>query len=220
MAKKASEAVAVFDRKFTSMAGFFKANGVARGYDMAFINDDFMPLFALWVVVYPKWLDKQLRTPTLTAEKNRLFREGKRLYAIGSKMIKANRQTTEEEFVMLEIPYKTGGSHQPKPPATTHPQIDVDTSEHSHLTLWWREQGAKFPNKPEGQNHIKIVWAKLAVPPTSRDQLTNEFIDTHNPHIIKFGEEETGELLFYSGCWVSNAGEEGPYSPIAFAVIP
>jgi hypothetical protein len=220
MSKRASDAVAVFDRKFTSMANFFKKNGVARGYDMAFINDTFMPLYLLWIAVYMRWLDKLQRTPTLTAEKNALLKKSKKVYSAGAKMIKANLQTTEEEFVSLEIPAGPGGSHQPKPVVQTHPQMDADTSEHSQITMQWREEGSKFPNKPVGVNHVKVVWAKLSEPPTSRTQLVNEFIDTDNPHILKFGEEETGGIIYYSACGVSNPGEEGPWSPIAFAVIP
>jgi hypothetical protein len=98
--------------------------------------------------------------------------------------------------------------------------MEVDTSEHSQLTFWWREEGEKYPGKPNGVNHVKVVWARLLEPPTSRTQLVNEFIDTDNPHILKYGEEETGGIVYYTSCWVSNTGEEGPWSPIAFAVIP
>jgi hypothetical protein len=156
----------------------------------------------------------------VTAEKNELFEKAKKVYAEGARMIKGNLQTSDAERIALEISPNASGSHKPKPVVQTHPQVDVDTSEHSQLTIWWREEGAKFPNKPDGVNHVKVVWARLLTPPTSRAQLVNEFIDTDNPHILKFGEEETGGIIYYAACWVSNAGEEGPWSPIAFAVIP
>jgi hypothetical protein len=135
-------------------------------------------------------------------------------------MIKANRHTTEAELVELEIPHNQGGSHEPIPVVQTAPEFDIDTSVHGQVTIQWREKGAKYPGKPHGVNHVKMLLAKLAKPPVSRSELTMEIIDTNNPYILKRGEEETGDIWYLAGCWVSNTGEEGPYSPIIRFVIP
>jgi hypothetical protein len=177
-------------------------------------------LFKKLETAYTKWQDKQNRSPVITAEKNDLFEQSREVYSQGSKMIKANIHTTEADLVELEIPHHQGGAHGARQIVQTAPEFEIITSVHGQVTIQWREKGAKFPGKPKGVNHVKMLLAKLPKPPVSRSELTMEIIDTNNPHILKRGEEETGDMWYLAGCWVSTTGEEGPYSGIIRFVIP
>jgi hypothetical protein len=79
--------------------------------------------------------------------------------------------------------------------------------------------GSKYPNKPDGVHHFRAKYEILPEPPTSREQLTKEFIDTRNPHTLKFPEAKKGDIVYLEACWVSETGEESSWTEVMGVVV-
>jgi hypothetical protein len=68
-------------------------------------------------------------------------------------------------------------------------------------------------------NHVRVRYAILPEPPTGRAQLTKEFIDTKNPHVLSFPDAKKGDIVYFEACWVSETGEESSWTEIMSVVI-
>jgi hypothetical protein len=218
--KKVSFALADFDRRFRKMYKYLTQYVAARGYDMEWVNDVMKVIYLQWGIVYEKWLDKQNRTPVITAQKNEMFKKAKKVYSDGARMIKANRHTTEAELVDLEIPFNPGGSHDPIHVTVTLPEVTTDTSIPKSIGFSIKEKGKKRLGKPAGGKLIGMRSKIVKEYPNNVDELGPMQIFSTSNFRIDFPQADQGEMLAYTFCWISPTGEVGEWTRIETVFIP
>jgi hypothetical protein len=218
--KKVSLSVGNFDRRFGKMYKYLTQYAQARGYDMEWVNDVMKIIYLQWAIVYEKWLDKQNRTPVITAQKNELFKKAKKVYSDGARMIKANRHTTEAELVDLEIPFNPGGSHGPIPVTVTLPEVTTDTSIPKSIGFTVKEKGKRKVGKPAGGKLIGMRSKIVKEYPNNVDELDAMKIFSTSSFRVDFPQADQGEMLAYTFCWISPTGEVGEWTRIETVFIP
>ncbi|MCL2232271.1 MAG: hypothetical protein FWB99_04250 [Treponema sp.] len=90
---------------------------------------------------------------------------------------------------------------------------------HREVVFKYRVMGSTRRGKPDGY-HAIIRWAILDKPPESHNDLHNTVVSTSSPHILTFGEEDRGKIVYYSLCWQNRAGVMGPWSDIGSTRVP
>jgi hypothetical protein len=80
--------------------------------------------------------------------------------------------------------------------------------------------GKKLEGKPPHVNHMKYAYTVSDEVVFDRKLMTEGGIDTRSPIIFDHPYPLRGKKLSLCGCWVSNAGEEGPWSEVVWFTIP
>jgi hypothetical protein len=130
---------------------------------------------------------------------------------------------TEAELDTLRIAHGKGGGGKPAPAPVTTPEFFLKTGKEivqGHLAIGYKDFGKKLEGRPPHVNHVKYAYTVSDVTFADRKLLTEQGIDTSSPIIMDFPYELHGKSLGISGCWVSNAGEEGLWSPVFWFTIP
>jgi hypothetical protein len=199
------------------------ANIVAKGFDSEFVKDQLEPDFNEYDRCY-----KLCEDPTTDTTKNRaaLKNSKKKLDKSASRaveMIKSNILVTNTDMDTLKIAYATGGGRKPSPAPITTPEFFLKTGKEvieGRLTVGYKDFGQKLEGKPPHVNHLRYVYIVSDVTFSDRKLLTEQGIDTASPIVMDFPYPQHGKKLGVAGCWVSNAGEEGPWSPVVWFTIP
>ncbi|MDR1279649.1 MAG: hypothetical protein LBK99_02355 [Opitutaceae bacterium] len=160
------------------------------------------------------------RTPLTVEEKNRirgLYEEFIR--GLVRQYITPNDATTDADRTALGLPIpKT--THTPIPPPVTHPVAEQRGHQPGLVELYFRDEESEHRGKPGQAHGNEIAYDVRETPPGDPSEFTHSEIDTRSPFKKQFRADQRGLKFWYTMRWESPTGKKGPWSPIAFVIIP
>jgi hypothetical protein len=171
----------------------------------------------LWYTAYSATLSPHL--PQLTKEKNRVRTSAERsLRAFINRFLRWPPVTDEDRDAM-GIP-NHDQIRTPQPVPSTIPETETDTSIIRQLSLRLRDHGAVHWGKPEHIHSMELAWGIRDDIPGQISDFPHFEVETANPIILDFEEEERGKRVFFAARWVNNTAQPGPWSEIESAIVP
>ncbi|MDR2361734.1 MAG: hypothetical protein LBD91_03305 [Prevotellaceae bacterium] len=131
-----------------------------------------------------------------------------------------NQYLTDADRENLGLPiHKTTRTEAPV--ATEAPDMDIDTSVISRITIHFFEKGSGHKKgKPDGQHGAEIVWLLSDTPVVRWDELSHSDVDTNSPYTLVFEHDQRGKTIYFALRWVNTSSKKGPWSDIMSAIIP
>lgn len=168
-----------------------------------------------WNVYYPKSQNNDLRTKSITQNKN-IYRENlivslREMY----RNIPFNTYTTEDRNVFNFPERKETRSAPPVP--DTVPIITIDMSHRlQHTIRFYNEGGSK--SKPYLCRGCQI-WYKIGDAPTDISELQYLATAPKSPYLHHFNGDVAGKQIHYWARWENTAGRTGSWSKEVAATI-
>jgi hypothetical protein len=179
------------------------------------------PKYNDFISAFTNWQNPADRTPTKIiklTEAEKGFKPAYRKLYTG--FLKESPLVSDDDLFSMGLP-KRNTSRKPSPIASKAPNVDVDSSVSAHLTFhFYEKEGNHKRAKPEGQHGAEIAWLISDVPPTKWEELVSSNFDTRSPFTLSFENDQRGKSLYYALRWENTRGEKGPWSEIAYAIIP
>jgi hypothetical protein len=119
----------------------------------------------------------------------------------------------------LRIPiYDTKPTPHPAP--QTIPDIVIETPLPRMVRIKFRAVGAKRWAKPQYVHGLECLWVISEKAPAKIEELLRSSFATRSPLELSFDEDERGKRLYFAVRWENSTVNKGPWSDIAFAIIP
>ncbi|EIQ00615.1 hypothetical protein OpiT1DRAFT_05163 [Opitutaceae bacterium TAV1] len=160
------------------------------------------------------------RTPLAVEEKTRirgLYEDF--LRALVRQHITPNDAATDADRVALGLPIHKK-TRMPIPPPVTHPVAEQRGNQPGLVELHFRDEEGEHRGKPGQAHGAEIAYDVRETPPGDPGELAHSEIDTRSPFKKQFRADQRGLKMWYALRWESPTGGKGPWSPIAFVVIP
>ena len=168
-----------------------------------------------WVAIYPKSTNRDLRTKTITINKNKIRED----------LMKAMRNIfndipettfTEEDRVTFNLPKKKGYRSAPPIP-TTVPVVRININNRLQHHISFFNEGASKA-KPYLVRGCQI-WYKIGLPPIDVTEMSYMITAPRASHSHDFNGQHAGKMVYYWLRWENTAGQTGPWSNQVMATI-
>jgi hypothetical protein len=199
------------------------ANVTSKKFDNEFVKGRLEPEFDEYEHYYLLCRDPAKNTSQAQAGLKSARKTVDKSATIAVNMIKSNVSVTNAEKDTLRIAFGTGGSGKPASAPATSPEFFIKKQKEiiqGHLAIGYKDFGQKLEGRPPHVGHMRYVYLVSDVIFFDRKLLTEQGIDTASPIVKDFPYALHGKSFGISGCWVSNAGEEGPWSEVVWFTIP
>ena len=189
------------------------------GTNFDFYNE-FLEKYNAFSIAFNDWLNPAERTPTRVITMLETEKEFKKLYrALYVGYLKYNQNVNNKDLESMGLPQRTSG-RTPSPVPTTYPEFEIDTSVIRRIILHYRDEGKTNRAKPPGIHGAEILWMISEVQIDDVQNLLYSVFVTKSPYIFEFGDVARGKRIYFALRWENTRGEKGPWSEIAWAVIP
>ena len=168
-----------------------------------------------WNTVFPMSINLDLRTMTITMNKNKvrddLMKAMRKIY----KDIPETTFTTEDR-VTFNLPKKKGyRSAPPIPSSVPVGRININNRLQHHISFF-NDGGSKA--KPYLVRGCQI-WYKIGSPPTDVTEMSYMITAARASHSHNFEGQHAGKMVYYWLRWENTAGQAGPWSNEIMATI-
>jgi hypothetical protein len=187
--------------------------------DQQWMSNKFSPASQRWTVAWGKYKDPMMRTPMITFEKNKSREEYEPLLRFLVQSLEYNTHVSDDDLAEMGI-YRKPSTRTPAPIPKFAPGYKISSRGHRNLEFDFFNAETGKKAKPAGVHGIEFKWGILPIQPTDVDELIHSSFDTRTPFTLDFNESERGKIVYFCLRWENTRGEKGPWSDIAYAIIP
>ena len=168
-----------------------------------------------WNTIYPKSTNANLRTKTITTNKNKIQEELIRFMRKIFRDIPATSFTIKDRTT-LNLPQKKGYRSAPPVPSSV-PKGAVNINNRlQHTVSFYNTGGSKA--KPYLVRGCQI-WYKIGSSPTDVKEMSYLITASKSPYTHVFDGKDAGKMVYYWMRWENTQGETGPWSDEVGATI-
>ena len=197
--------------------------GLAEGTVIgAWYDTFFVPKHETFKAVFADWLNPAERTKVKISKLEEAEVELKEVYRqLYNGFLKENPLVSDDDLIAMGLPKRSAG-RKPSSVAGKAPGHRVDSSVLGMIILHFFNIDTGH-GKPDGQHGVEIVALVAGAgdpEPVKWEELTLSYFDTRSPFSLSFENNQRGKKFFFALRWENTRGEKGPWSEIAYAIIP
>ena len=187
-----------------------------------FVDDNLFPKIDLFNGYYGIWSNPAKRTLEDLANLRNAKEELLDVYHEVTKLLRNNPLVTDADLILLDLKPRSTGERRPSQKAERVVAYRVECPAPGRLEFhFYDESGEHRRGKPDGQHSVEVVGGVFAAPGrVEHKDLTMTLIHTKSPFHIDFDDADRGKCFYFSMRWLNTRAEKGPWSAIAYAIIP
>jgi hypothetical protein len=213
---------------------FILANMQRLVMDEMYIHTTYVPLFTAYETAYLAWEDPDTRSHLVTRAKDEARAAFEPVESKMEGLLKKLPGITKSELESLNIAPGTGGGGKKKEPGRETTLIEGDTSVSMQVLLRIYNEISKKRGKPDWAKYVTVAIGIVGASPDDEyskqyylkdfvidaEQLPFHAYVTNGRLLLGFRAHQSGLKLLVSGCFVTAAGKQGPWSKIIVITIP
>jgi hypothetical protein len=187
-----------------------------------YIDDELFSRIDIYIDYYKVWSIPSKRTQedlvNLRTAKNDLLP----VYHEVSKLIRNNPLATDTDLSILGLKPRPTGEQHPSRKSERLVAYRVERPVPGRLEFYFfDETGEHRRGKPDGQQSAEMLGGIFPTQgKVEHKDLTVSLISTKSPFFIDFEDADRGKCFYFSMRWLNTRAEKGPWTHIAYAIIP
>ena len=204
------------DSEVKTRAGFTPAEQYGK-----WLVEVFMTTAASYIAAYNAWKNPATCTTGITEAFKAAEGEMINVFETLHNILVASPFITNVDLVNMEMPARREGPKNDSPVETHEPGIEVDTSRIRTVRFKFHDIATGRRGKPPGQQGAEARYLVVdAYREVEIEELVHSAFSTRSPLTLEFLESQLGKILIFVLRWENKRGEKGPFSAIAWVMIP
>ncbi|MDR0544648.1 MAG: hypothetical protein LBG30_04810 [Odoribacteraceae bacterium] len=202
---------------------FRERTGYAKGSPQGdYFEEEVFPKFEAFQRFHDAWYIEPMRRPVDSMNLKSATKEALPVYRVIMKMITSNPLVTDADLERLDFPPRPSGTRRLAETSKELVRYGVRIAGPQYVFIDFHGDGMTRGGKPEGQQEMELAGAIFpgAHADVTHAELTMHFSSTKSPLNITFSDSDQGKRFYFSMRWVNSRGKRGPWTSIAYLVIP
>jgi hypothetical protein len=187
-----------------------------------FVDEELTPKLMAHGVAYGDWVIASKRTPEAIKNLKKAEEELLPVYYQVVTMLTGIPMVTDADLGNLGFPPRPSGEKHPAPKSKDIVEYEVEVIAESTVAIHFRDKSGEHERgKPDGQHGVECRGAvRDGKSDLLHKDLTRLEFATKSPLVLEFDDADQGKHFYFSLRWENSRAEKGPWTPIAFFIIP